>query len=117
MAKTQTISTRVSPDIKTLLSKQCEIKGLTQSSYIESLLMNDMNSTKKVNTISVPKDHSDALMGIGGAVVGVLSYKALKTYLDDGTRTSRMVEALSIAGSIAVATLSVILLKRASKRV
>jgi capsular polysaccharide biosynthesis protein len=115
MAKTQTISTRVSPDIKMLLSKQCEIKGLTQSSYIETLLMNDMNPTKDVNTISVPKNHNNALMGIGGAVVGVLSYKVLKSYLDDGTRTDRMIEALSIAGSIAVATLSVILLRRVSK--
>ena len=78
--------------------------------------MMDIKAPKTPGVIEVPAEHNNTLMAVGGTVVGVLSYKALKSYLDDGTRSTIMVEALSVAGSLAVATLSVLLMKNFSKK-
>lgn len=108
--ETKVISARVPVDVAKMFENACKQRGLSKSKYLGEIITTPLpvaTSTMAAGgEIEIPDDVADAIAVVGGAGVGLLVYKALKTSLPDDKFTSAEKEIYSSILAIGAAFLS-----------
>jgi hypothetical protein len=82
---TKVLSTRVSPDVAKMFSRQAKKLGISQSQLLKQKVMGTDTPVvyEEGGLIEVPDDIRQVLSGVGGIAIGGLVYKAVHKNLEE----------------------------------
>jgi hypothetical protein len=101
MSKTTTISARVPVDIANMLKESCNKNGVNMSKYLTHIVTTPNTNVLSsggllVDKTELPSEVKTVLSALGGAGVGLLIYKLIKTYMPKDEFEENTIESIAV---------------------
>jgi hypothetical protein len=121
--KTTTISARMPVDVANMLKNSCKQNGMTMSKYLTAIATTPQNNASlgsvglvDVDNIELPSEIKAVLSALGGAGIGLLVYKLIKTYMPRDKFEDDTIENIALLSGIASGLGSVIAIDKLIKK-
>jgi hypothetical protein len=101
--KTEVISARIPVDTAKIIREAVAKSGLTMSRYLTEVVTQPQSLEKTPNLTSkdLPKEVNSMLSAVGGAGLGLLVYKVLKTYMPKDRFSEEQIDNIAIISALA----------------